>query len=574
MTVAGVTGAVLAIAVALAWWRLSGWWRLAQPQGRSRRWRVALLVLGQPIAATLLFLTLFPPHVAVSEHRTLTIATRGTPRLAMLSPGDDLVALPEAAAPVGTPRAPDLASALRARPGVATLHVLGQGLEPRDRHAARGLAIRFDPPPLPRGLTALAPPGRVAIGGDFSVGGAAAGVRGTAELIDPGGARVAATPLAGDGRFVFTGAARVPGPALFRLRLRGAGGETIEDAAVPVVAVVDPPVRVLYLAGAPGPEVKYWRRWASDAGLSTTVRQAVGGGLMLGDPVPPLGVAMLSRYDVAIVDERSWAALAPGERGALTAAVRGGLGLLLRATGPLDTSVQAGWAGLGMPVADGAATAPVRPGDAREPELTRRVLPLATPRLVPLIRDAGGAVLAGWRALGRGRVAVWSVTDDFALVTSGFGARFGAQWGTTLATLARARAAMPAAVDPLPQAGRRIALCGIRQGSVVFDPEGQDTPLLPDAAAGGCAGFWPRGAGWHTLRQDAALPFYVYPASALPGIRAAERQAATLALGQGATGVRPPRALSRPVPSWPWWIAFLVVAAGLWWLERAGRSAS
>lgn len=574
MTVAMVVGAVLATAVLLAWWRLAQWWQAAPAPRRSNGWRLAVLAVGQPIAALLLFLTLFPPHVAAPEAIALTVATHATPGFAALAAGPDFVALPEAAAPAGTPTAPDLATALRRTPGVGRLRILGDGLEPRDVDAARGLAVSFAPPPLPRGLVALAAPERVAAGGAFRVGGEASGMRGTAELLDPGGTRLAIAPLDGAGRFVLTGAARVAGPALFRVRLRAADGATVEDAAVPVVTVSDPAVRVLFLAGAPGPEVKYWRRWAVDAGLAATVRQAVGGGLVLGDPVPPLSSAMLARYDLAIVDDRSWATLGPGERGALAAAVRGGLGLLLRATGPLDAGVRAGWAGLGMPVSDGTATATVRPGDRSEPELTRRVLPLATPRLVPLLHDASGAVLAGWRAVGRGRIGLWSVVDDFALVTSGHGERFGAQWGETVGTLARARTATPARVAPLPQAGRRTSLCGAGEGAVVVAPDGRATALLPDAAAGGCAGFWPRAAGWHVLRRGSPMPFYVYPLAALPGIRAVERRDATLALSNVAAAQRPSQAALRPSPSWPWLIAFMVIAAGLWYCERApwGRS--
>ncbi len=60
------------------------------------------------------------------------------------------VALPEAGAPAGATPVPDLATALRQRPGTARLRVIGQGLPARDRDAVAGLPLQFMPPaPLP-----------------------------------------------------------------------------------------------------------------------------------------------------------------------------------------------------------------------------------------------------------------------------------------------------------------------------------------------------------------------------------------------------------------------------------------
>jgi Trk K+ transport system NAD-binding subunit len=39
------------------------------------------------------------------------------------------------------------------------------------------------------------------------------------------------------------------------------------------------PLALLIMAGAPGPEVKYLRRWATDAGFAVTTRMSAGGGI-------------------------------------------------------------------------------------------------------------------------------------------------------------------------------------------------------------------------------------------------------------------------------------------------------
>ncbi|MEJ8630685.1 hypothetical protein P0F65_14030 [Sphingomonas sp. I4] len=159
---------------------------------------------------------------------------------------------------------------------------------------------------------------------------------------------------------------------------------------MPVRTTAEPGLRVTLLGGAPGPEVKFWRRWASDAGLKPVVRVALGAGLALGDPTPPLTVGGLSRIDLLILDERSWAALGGGERAAVAAAVRGGMGLLLRVTGPVPPGYGAV---MGLPLAGGAASAPVRLLDRDGkalPILTRRVVQVGARDAQTLLADATG----------------------------------------------------------------------------------------------------------------------------------------------------------------------------------------
>lgn len=562
-----LVAALMAAAVLLGWVRLA-FWRARAPV-RPRGWRLALLLAAQPVVAVLLYLTLFSPPQRAAPRATLVVRTRGAASEA------GAVMLPEAGGGAGE-AAPDLATALRRHPGTRRIEVRGEGLEARDAEAARGLAIVFDPPPLPRGLAALAPPQQaVAPGAAFRVGGRAQGLDGgSSVLIDPSGTEVDRVPLDRDGGFILSGAARVPGVALFRVRLRDTRGALVEEADAPVRVARAPAVRVLFLAGAPGPEVKYWRRWAEDAGLAATTRVALGAGLELGDTPPPLGVATLSRFDLAIVDERSWAALGGNERAALASAARGGLGLLLRVTGPLPDVVRGAWSGFGLPLFPARALTPARlpahPGEALPP-LTYRAALAPSAADIMLVRGEDGAPLIAWHGVGIGRVGVWTLADAAGLVTAGESARFGEIWGETVAALARAEPASLPTMSPAAREDGRVTLCGTGPGARVLAPGGAATALLLDPVAGGCAGFWPRAPGWHVLATAAgAMPFYVHAASALPAARAGERRDRTLALMRGT----PPSAESdpgeaRPGRAWPWLLLFLLAAASLWWFERA-----
>jgi hypothetical protein len=605
--------ALLGLAVVLAWVRLGLWQRRAPAGSRSRGWRLAALWLLQPVCATLLYFTLLPPTLP-TEAGTLVVATAGATRTGTQAAGDRLIALPEAPALHDVERMPDLATALRRYPAIQRLRIVGAGLEPRDRDAVRGLLLVFDAPPLPRGVVRLDGPQRVAAGAAFQVGGQVNGVdQGSVELIDPAGRRVDALPLSKTGDFVLAGTARAPGLATFTVRVRDAQRKPLEDVPVPVWIAADPAPRVLLLAGAPSPELKYLRRWATDAGLPLHVQLSVGGGLQLGDAPLPLNAATLQRFDLAVLDERSWAMLSAGERAALIEALRGGLGVLLRVSGPLPDATRRQWQALGFALSAGSDTAAVRlPAESIDEEalrarrgpgtadtaaapngvqdenvvLARRALKLGGVDATPLLRDAGGNVLAVWRAEQRGRIAVWSVTDSFALVLSGQGARHAELWSSAFATLVRAKTDSAPRIDPQPREQQRLALCGLGGKPRVVAPDGQTSTLLPDPAAGDavCAAYWPRHAGWHLLLQtdaeagERSWPFYVYATDAAPGLRVAELRDATLRLQAAPISTtRKPDDVAAPArrgPSWPWFLAWLASAGALWWLEhaRAGRT--
>lgn len=606
---------LLILAVVLACTRLLWWQHKAPIESRARGWRMTLLLAMQPICATLLYFTMLPPTLP-TEAGTLVVATaQATSTQLVQQPGDSLIALPEAPALAGVDRAPDLATALRRHPGTQRLRIVGAGLEARDREAVRGMPLSFQPLALPRGLIRLNSPTRVAPGAAFMVGGQANGMEsGWVELIDPAGQRTDISALTNAGDFTLQGSARVPGLALFTLRLRDAQRKLLEEVEVPVWTAADPAPRLLLLAGAPSPEVKYLRRWANDAGLTLHTQISVGGGVELGDAPIALNAANLQRFDLVILDDRSWAALGANQRAALLAAVRGGLGVLLRVTGPLPESTRRQWQALGLSVSSGTDSAPVQlavkdgdeealrtrrgagtrdampiaEGDASDPtDLTRRNVQINATDVTPLLRDDKDNLLASWRAEGRGRIAVWTLTDSFRLTLTGQASRYSELWSEALATLARPQAGSTPRIDPQPREQRRMVLCGLGNQPRIVAPDGKSATLLPDpvTSTSRCAAYWPQQSGWHQLlytdavvegnaeAEESRWPFFVYAANAAPGLHAAELRDATLQLvGTSRDTVAGPKTSNPPGrrgPSWPWFLAWLTSAALLWWLERA-----
>ena len=566
---------LLALAVVMAAVRLALWQWRAPPAERAQPWRLALILALQPVVAGLLYLALVPPRLPGTAG-TLVVATADAQRLAALAAGDALIALPEAPALPGAERVPDLATALRRHPGTARLRIIGHGLPPRDRAATRGLPLAFSAPPLPPGLHAIALPATVAPGARFRVGGNVGGVPGgRVELRDPADRMVATAVLPLSGDFVLAGTARIAGPADFTLRIRSAAGALLETAAVPIVAAVAPPPRVLVVAGAAGPDLKYLRRWATDAGVMLAASIAAGAGLDVGDAPARLDPGTLGRLDVVIFDERSWAALSGGQRGNVLAAVRGGLGVLLRVTGPVADVTRRQWVALGLPL--GTDTQLVRlPGSSdaapRLSGLRVGALPVDTGAL---FRDASGVPLGAWRGSGRGRIGLWPVTDVYALTLAGAAGDHAAVWSDVFGTLARAGDVIAPRIVRGHGVGDRVAVCDLGVPATITAPDGAIATLLPDPAASGCAAFWPRLTGWHTL-VSGTKPWQFHVGSVGRAMVAAETQAATRQLQAQGRPVTAARAEEGGRgPSWPWLIGWLALSALLWWLERArfGRAA-
>lgn len=579
MTLASALPWLLGTMALLAMWR-------AFVRGRAEAWpawrRVAVLAL-QPVLALLLGLALLPP-ARPGTPVTLVLLTAGASAPATQAPGEHVLALPEAGAPGGVDRVPDLASALRRHPAATRLRVLGEGLPARDHDAARALPLAFEPGEPPTGLVGLHWPTRVLAGARFEVRGRIAGTSpARLELRDPAGRRVALATPDDEGHFVLAGEAGDPGPMAFELRVLGDGDAVREQLALPLRATAGAPHRLWLIAGAPGPELRQLRRWAVDAGLELHSQMALGAGITIGDGARPVTAATLAETDLLVLDERAWRALGPRGRQTVVAAIAEGLGVLVRITGPLSAAERGALREQGLLLEAGdrsravvlpPALTPEAPADQVVPTLARWPDSLAAPGGGVLLADANGDTLGAWQAIGRGRLGVWLLSDSFRWAQAGYPQAHARLWADAVATLARPRVKAGLALPEYGQAGERAALCGLDEGAELIAPDGSRTPLLPDPATGdaACAAAWPTRDGWHRVRSgEHELDWPVLPADALPGLHAQARREATLRLAafapEAATDPTPPDV---PGPRWPWFLAWLAATALAWTLERRG----
>ena len=544
-----------------------------------RMWRSAVLLLGQLLSAILLILLLRAP-VTGDAIQTLHLLTAHAPRMSspMPRPGELWLRLPEAPAQPGIARAPDLATALRQHPGVRNLHIVGDGLQARDRDAASGFHITFERAPLATGIIDWWVPQVVSVGERLSVQGSTHGATGAhIELLDPAGNRVDQQVLQGDGGFSLTAIPRSPGIADYQLRLRGADSHVIGTTALPVRILPALATRLLLRSGGPDPELKYLRRWAADNGATLRASIDLGSGMQAGDPPVALDARTLSDVDVLILDDRSWNGLGHASRNTILAAVRDGLGLLLRASAPLNDSDALG---LRLRAANLPPTFKLPAADAESsklPALGRAPLRIDNPQGHTGLRDDRGTPLSAWRAHGRGRIAAWLPNDTFRLALSGRADMHAQLWADAINAVMRPRAPAPHDLPLRMYAGEVTTLCGLRDAANVIEPATSKPIRLavdPRSGARRCAAFWPRHAGWHHLRNAGTdTAFLVRPTNADSVMRTARIQQATDALA----AMEPPPAstasLPTGLPRWPLFLLWLAVTASLWWFERsqAGR---
>ncbi len=551
---------------------LTGIWRVLRLPG-SRRW---IGVIGQPVMAILLWLVLYPPLIDKARVEAVILSPGVTAQqLAQLDSTSPIIALPGVVvADRLIERVPDLATALRRNPSIGDLRVLGDGLPERDRDrespGQRGLS--FEPGADLFGLVDVQSPAMVRAGSLWTMQGIVAGVNaGQVRLLDRSAAVAADAIVDESGRFHLSVAAKTAGEAVYRLQVLDAKDSVIDELPLGVVIRAGDSLNTLILAGAADPETKYLRRWIIDSGSTVSSRISLSRGITQRQNDIDLSAVALEQTDLLIVDERAWAGLSASSKALITAAVEQGMGLILRASGPVPAKTRTEWAELGFQIENADLASSAHVVDAgHEIELTRMPLRMTAEDSVPLLRATDGSVLALWRAFGQGRIALWLPFDSWRLSTSGDKTRYGTLWSEAFSTLARARGSDAAALPRMARVDQRAVICGIGPDAAIENDQGQHQRLLIDSEAGNCAAWWPMQAGWqHFVDAGRREPIFVLAADEASNLIRQETRAAARQLVRQASAATTYRA---PMQRWPLFLAWLLICAGFWWWQRRQRS--
>jgi hypothetical protein len=554
---------VFAILVAIA--AMFGVLRSLHTDSQTRALRIGL----QLLSAILLYLIVYPPQVP-------------TPRSAgvVLTPGVDFASIRDLRSPqelialsgvaIDGPRVetfPDLATALRRNPQIDRLRVFGYGLSARDRDAVTGLAVDFKPSTLPPGIVELDWPRSIVAGSLWQIRGrmsnASSAVR--VELRDPSGSVVTTADIDVDGIFKLDAGVAPSVTSLYRLQVFAENDARVEDVPLPVEIRQAGSAQMLVLGGAPDAELKYLRRWATDAGIDLASRISLSRGIQFRENELALDLATLGKADLLVADERSWASLNAASRSAIAEAVGQGLGLMLRINGELPKSVAEEWAGLGFRLEKSELSRDTRLKQSPGITITRQPLRIVAPGSARLLDADDDSDLARWRAFGQGRIAVSIASDLYRIALVGEGARYADLWSRVFTTIARSRGRESARLPEFSWVHERSEMCALSDSARIEDRAGSTLPLL---VRGGCAAFWPVHAGWHRLIDgDLERRFYVFAADEAQTLSASRTIDATQLLVRDLSANRASE-VTQAASRWPIFMLWLLVATWLWWLER------
>ncbi len=553
----------------------------AAPQ-RPHAWRIFALVVLQWASAVLLVFSVFPPP-RIAQAERLVIVSAHTQASAIKNAQGRVIALPEAPPFAGVERVADLASALRKYPGVSHAEILGDGLPLRDVDAARHLSVAYSPAKQPEGLIDLVWTEQVSPGMRWRVNGRINATEPMLiELVDPANVvvdRMTTTQDLNHGfaEFVLSDTARVAGQANYHLRIVDAQKKVRETVLVPLWVERAQPLRVLSLAGGPNPELKYLRRWASDAGIAFESRVELGRGMQIQTANSTLNTASLRDVDFLILDERAWNSMPAGSKSAVLENVNAGLGVLLRLSGALSSNSAGELRQLGFLVTDSAITQGVRLAEPQGkqwlPELSRRPVRVQSRDGMLLLQTDKHEPLAIWRAQGQGRIALWWLTDSYKLALSNAADVHGQLWSEAVSTLARSRA--QAGLESRQRhlwINQRGVFCGLAENARVQQPNGQLSALLVDANGlnKGCAAFWPEQSGWHVLSSNTSiLRFYVRASTELAGLKANALYEANNRLLNNQKTQHTSAFIAVPGSHWPYFVCWLLLSLLLWMFERS-----
>ncbi len=527
----------------------------------------------------------------------------------------DAIRLDPAAQPV-----PDAAFLRRRHPEIGTVRLLGDGLDPSELDALRGLRVEFDPPnpsTSPPGIRFIRCPRELPLGDPLIVqgrlGNLAPRTSVTLTLEAPDGATVNTATLPADatGETPFalqTASPPAAGHFLWHLRLPASAGHPARDLPLGVAVIPPDLPRVLVLESAPRFDTAALRHWFETAGGTLAARTQVGQDryryASAAASAPPdfttLDARFLTGFDLLLADTRSLLTLSPAEREALLAAVADtGLGLLLfsdDAPPPAGSTPLFPWKLSSLAADPPGSDRPARlqwpgqsaPTDLPIPTAPLEILPADAQR--PLLGDRQGHTLAAAVAHGRGQLGLTLVRDTTRWQRANDPAAFAAYWSLLFSRLARP-AEVPAGRWSLPDgdAGPVFAdhpLELLWSGLAAHPPGPAVVATLPATRSATLAlasdpsepgrwrgTFWPRGPGWHRVSLGAGGPvldFYVSAADAWPALAAERRRTATArfaAISDSSGSPATPLATHRDFP--PVWLAALFfLSAGYLWIER------
>ena len=494
-----------------------------------------------------------------------------------------------------------LAGFRQKHPAVGTLHLLGYGLPSEERRSLTNLAIR---PHLsaPAGIIFADWARKIVLGQPLVVAGqyqpAAASPVWLRLMVAGRGQDSVKLSSAGSRTFALKYTPKVAGQYVYQLEVKTVAGKLTAEP-VPVTITEPAPLSILLLTATPGFEVKFLKNALANQRHRVAFRTRISRNKYQTEylnlnpvNIARLTPAVLNRFDVVIADPAALVALTPTERQTVQSVVaEEGTGLLVLVNElPLPA----------LPLLQPfsfrrVASLSARPRAVRwRSQTTGHPAPTLPYAIVPTDRikswawdEKAQALVAAYRYR-RGQVAASLLPATYRWQLAGQKDTYQTFWTAMLTPLARKKNLvqtwqLPSAALPHEQQPVELTLADYNSASgaapvpiaTVVAPDTTTPVFLKQAAlvpyqyAGV---YWPRQAGWHSVRTAGQAPFtfYVFGEADWQARQQAYRRTQTLAwLAEQEPRSRPAAVPLAPVPVLPiYFFLLFLVAAGFLWLEE------
>ncbi|MEW7850444.1 hypothetical protein AB2N08_17255 [Massilia aurea] len=441
--------------------------------------------------------------------------------------------------------------------GVSSLTLTGDGLRAAEWNDLPARPLRWEAPR--GGALRLEFPSQVALGRLFTL---------TIKREDKGDARLellaengqSIAQARGNGDLRVEWMPPVAERVVLKARLLDAKDKVIAEGPIPFIVHEPAPLKVVGRFSAPSFDLRVLNDMMTTSGALLDWQVTLGRAITRTEAPRE----EMASPNLMVIDAVRFERMAAGERTALLGRVADGMPLLVLGGNANDPGV---WSR--------TLQLPLR----AQPLGAKIDAPLEMPvaSLLPVSRDTGpwtGSENMVWtRDWQRGRIAWLGVTEwhrhaiakprALTLWWQGVLDRVGVEQAQQTEWLAPGE---------MPLTGQRLEVCarGV-DGQVTFPDLKQSLgwQRRGDRTDTSCVAFWPRQSGWLQMQDQkaGANAIYVYAANDWPQWQSAQSRDAT-AHYMARSQIKAEDGPTRPIPSWPFALAFTALLMTLWWRER------
>ncbi|MDX5435867.1 MAG: hypothetical protein LPK03_01655 [Pontibacter sp.] len=485
-------------------------------------------------------------------------------------------------------------------PGLATVHIIGYGLEADQLQTIQDVQIIPHLTVAPAGVTTVQWSQEKRLGQQVAVTGQFSGFNNSWLYLSAAGQLRDSVEVEKGKKHTFklTYTPKLPGRFVYMVLARH--GEKLDTLGqIPVEVKEQQPLSVLLFASAPSFEFKFLKNHLAEQQQQVAYRATISKGINQSEWVnmPEANLTritpqLLQRFDMVITEPKALEQLSTAERNTLQHATNAdGLGVLTIATEPANnrnTNFFTGFQSKRISQQSNR-TAQAQWNTSRQAIDAAPYVLAPSTEITPLIKEKEENLLAGAKRAGWGKVALSYLPQTFPWKLKGKHEVYTSYWASLLSAIAKeeVKEKFWELVKPLaPKLNKPVSLTFtdytlgenalVPTATVVSLADSISTQLQlaqhtyqPEKYSGT---FWPRNFGWHKVETPDAEPYYFYvqQESDWANESIAARIAATEAYVAKQQTNSPPHAVKYQRESFPviWFFALFVLSSGLLWLEE------